>query len=215
MPANGKQITLWRAKFRQAVMPALIACVFATPASAFNDPDWPCVQRKVVALSPGQIWTAPLPPDDSSWRKDADISHLVPILAARRTSLDEAEALIGEFAEGADDARLTLLFGGLFQTVEQERRRLIDGIERYARKQRSLSERIDAEQVEIATLRSETSENDFDTLDKLEEREDQLLWDTRIYQDRNKSLTYVCESPVIIEKRAFAISRMIQARLSQ
>ena len=54
---------------------------------------------------------------------------------------------------------------------------------------------------------------DFDALDAIEEREDKLLWDTRIYQDRNKSLTYVCESPVIIEKRAFAIGKVIQAAM--
>ena len=45
--------------------------------------------------------------------------------------------------------------------------------------------------------------------------EDKLRWDTRIYQDRQKSLTYVCESPVILEQRAFAVARMIAAELGR
>ncbi|MEM7505192.1 MAG: hypothetical protein AAF415_00490 [Pseudomonadota bacterium] len=184
------------------------------PALAFNDPDWPCVQRKVVQLSIGQMWTAPLPPEGASWRDDADIARLAPLLAARRTTLEEAETMIAEFAEGADrDARLTLLFDGIFSIIERDRRRLIDGITRYALKQRALSEKIDADQAEVAALKEETAEDDFDALDKLEEREDQLVWDTRIYQDRNKSLTYVCESPVLLEKRAFALAQLIQAQL--
>ena len=50
---------------------------------------------------------------------------------------------------------------------------------------------------------------DFDRIDALEE---QLDWDERIYTDRAKSLTYVCESPVIIEKRLYAISQMLLAQ---
>ncbi|MEM0922089.1 MAG: hypothetical protein AAGI13_03535 [Pseudomonadota bacterium] len=177
-------------------------------AQAFNDPNWPCAQRKVLQLSIGQVWSGPLPADGADWRADPKIAALAPILAARRTSMEEAESRISDFATG-QGADLPLLFAGVFDLIERDRRRLIGGIERYAAQQRGLAEQIDVAQAALVEAKSATAEDDFDALDALEEREDKLLWDIRIYQDRNKSLTYVCESPVIIEKRAFALGRMI------
>ena len=43
--------------------------------------------------------------------------------------------------------------------------------------------------------------------------EDALRWDTRIHDERNAALAYVCESPVILEQRAFALAREIQTHL--
>ena len=40
-----------------------------------------------------------------------------------------------------------------------------------------------------------------------------LRWDTRIYDERQAALTYVCESPVLIEQRAFALAREIRNHL--
>jgi hypothetical protein len=34
-----------------------------------------------------------------------------------------------------------------------------------------------------------------------------------VFDERKQSLTYVCESPVILEKRAFAIARAIMRHL--
>ncbi|MEM6933245.1 MAG: hypothetical protein AAF526_06590, partial [Pseudomonadota bacterium] len=69
-------------------------------------------------------------------------------------------------------------------------------------------------QASIAIDRTAIAEDDYDALDALEEREDKMIWDTRIYQERNKSLIYVCESPVILEKRVFALARMIQDQIA-
>ncbi|MEM7668924.1 MAG: hypothetical protein AAF317_07195 [Pseudomonadota bacterium] len=194
---------------------ALGVSVAHSPAEAFNDPDWPCVQRKVTGLSIGQMWSAPLPPEEADWRGDVAVNELAPLLAARRTDLEAAESRIGslEWSENRNE-RLTLLFAGIFEIIERDRRRIISGITRYAQKQRALSEQIDAMQASIVAERRATRDDDFDALDALEEREDQLIWDTRIYQERNRSLTYVCESPVILEKRVFALARMIQDQMT-
>lgn len=45
------------------------------------------------------------------------------------------------------------------------------------------------------------------------ELEQALAWDTRIYEEREQSLTYVCEVPVLVEQRAFALGRMIQGKI--
>jgi len=38
-------------------------------------------------------------------------------------------------------------------------------------------------------------------------------WDTRIFDERIKTIGYVCEVPVLIEQRLFALARAIQQSL--
>lgn len=210
-------MSLWLSRKRGFGLSSILLALTLAPqeALAFNDPDWPCIQRKVLGLSIGQMWNAQLPPEGVNWRSDPEISELAPLLAARRTTIERAEELVAglDWQENRNE-RLALLFGGIFKIIEQNRSRLIDGISRYANKQSRLSRKIDVEQTELVQMREATKPDDFDALDALEAREDQLTWDTRIYQERNQSLTYVCESPVILEKRAFALARIIQAQMA-
>ena len=201
------------------MMPALVSlAIFSGPidtqAADFNDPTWPCVQRKVTHLSIGQMWSGPLVDEATDWRKDDAVRDLAPRLAARRMALEEAEQLIAAYAKDADDARLSLLFAAVFDIIDRERARLIEGIGRYSAKQIDASKAIDSKRDEIAALRATTAEDDFDGLDRIDELEDELAWGTRIYDDRRQSLIYVCESPVLMEKRAFALARIIQEHLS-
>ena len=113
-------------------------------AASGQDPDWPCVQRKVPELSLAQIWTgAELPASASQWAGDKEIAALVAELSARRVPLDEAEDHIRAFARslpaGEADARLPKLMGGLFDHMNAERSEIISGIQRYARKQKALA----------------------------------------------------------------------------
>lgn len=206
------------------VMAALAGlCVSATvsvtvaAAADFSDPDWPCIQRKVLHLSTGQMWAGdPVTPEDlKDWRTLDTVAAAAPVLAVRRTSPEEIETVVDRFASdaGADkDDHLRLLFAGVFTLIERERSQIIQGIARYARTQTALTGAIEATQNEITQLGAKKDKT-FDDEDRIEELEDQLIWDTRIYKDRQQSLTYVCETPVILEKRAFAIARAIMARL--
>jgi hypothetical protein len=47
-----------------------------------------------------------------------------------------------------------------------------------------------------------------------EEIASQLAWQTRIFEDRRKSTSYVCDVPVQIEKRLFDLGSAIQNDLS-
>lgn len=173
-------------------------------AADFSDPDWPCIQRKVENLSPGLMWPkpvtrTPLPPE---------AADLAAMLALRRVSLEEAETQVRAFLEKtpATDAQLLgNIFYDAFDRLVDDRHRLITGIARYSRNQIALSKKIDDSRTEMAKLTSENSQ-DFDRIDKLEE---QIDWDERIYKDRSQALTYVCETPVIIEKRAYAIAQLL------
>ncbi|WP_026621712.1 hypothetical protein M728_001724 [Ensifer sp. WSM1721] len=170
----------------------------------FSDPDWPCIQRKVEKLSASLMWPAPvtrtpLPPA---------ANDLVEVLSLRRVSLEEAGALIQTFVEKTapvDDRLLGNIFYGVFENLSGNRQRLIAGIARYSRSQIALAARIDEARVEMAKLTGE-AKPDFDRIDKLEE---QIDWDERIYRDRSQALTYVCETPVILEKRAYAIAQLL------
>ncbi|WP_026613795.1 hypothetical protein [Ensifer aridi] len=170
----------------------------------FSDPGWPCIQRKVEKLSASLMWPAPvtrtpLPPA---------ANDLVEVLSLRRVSLREAEALIQTFVEKTapvDDQLVGNIFYGVFENLSGNRQRLIAGIARYSRSQIALAARIDEARVELAKLTGE-AKPDFDRIDKLEE---QIDWDERIYRDRSQALTYVCETPVILEKRAYAIAQLL------
>ena len=45
---------------------------------------------------------------------------------------------------------------------------------------------------------------------EIDDLANQLAWETRIFEDRRKSTSYVCEVPVLIEKRLFDLGRAIQ-----
>lgn len=195
-------------------------------------PDWPCIQRKVPELFYGQMWTGqPLDDYFSEWRRDAEVNRLVPVLVARRTPMDEARTLIQEFAENAGDARnerLTMLFAGVFQRLNAERSRVMAGIERYAVRQRDLAEKIKEARIELNQMRGgerpsrdgtvatprrdgfdATPEDLDDNIRFASDLDEQVYWDTRIYDERNRALVYVCDSPVILEQRAFSMAREI------
>ncbi len=184
----------------------------ATPALANDptDPDWPCVQRKAPHLSIGQMWTGPTP-DAASTAAAArpDVQALADRIALRRTPMDQAETAIAEFAASADPAALTGLFQATFDRIDTLRSRLIDGIGRYARGQKDLAARVETSRARMAELEAAATP-DYDAMDQVEK---QLDWDSRIFDERRQSLTYVCETPVILEQRAFALARAIAGHL--
>jgi hypothetical protein len=175
-------------------------------------PDWPCQQIKVPSLSVAAVWAGP-PIDDvgGQWQDDPTIADLVATLAARRTPLDQAEQRIADFLKGSSEAqqKAKLLFAGLFDTLGRERSAVMDGIERFSRKQRASAAQIRAE---ATALRTEQTAPNTDAA-KIEDLTNKLTWDTRIYDEERKTIGYVCEVPQIIEQRLFALSRAIQQAL--
>lgn len=190
----------------------LIAVLGAGPALAASgtDPTWPCIQRKQPHLSLGQIWSGPVPDEKTGeLARDPEIAALADRLEQRRLPLEEAEAEISEFAKEADSARLTALMLAIFNRIEPDRNALIAGIARYGQKQVELSERIENRRAKMARMEA-AEKPDFDAIDAEEEA---LDWDQRIFTERQQSLTYVCETPVILEQRAFALARAIASQL--
>ena len=107
-----------------------------------------------------------------------------------------------------------MLFALVFERIDTERAQLIGGIGRYAGKQAGLAERINTQNEELAELEAKEDKS-HDEFDRLEEIADKVEWDTRIFDERQQSLTYVCETPVLLEKRAFALARLMMVHLDE
>ena len=176
-------------------------------------PDWPCTQAKVPEISLAAVWAGP-PLDDinSKWKDDAKASVLVAKLAARRTSLEDAQKLITEFlAAPAVDKATTgkLLFAGLFDSLNAQRASVMNGLERITRKQRDAADKIRSDVAALHALQS-ASPPDQPRIDELS---NQMIWQTRIFEDRQRVVKFVCEVPTAIDQRLFALGRMIQQEI--
>jgi hypothetical protein len=192
----------------------LLSLVVAAPAYAAGppDPDWPCIQRRQPHLSLAQVWAGP-PPDEATLAlaETPEVQAVARVIALRRTPLEDAEARIADFAEDHDAEALTALYVATFEHINQARDRVMAGITRYAHKQAALDVEIDDARHELAALDA-AEPKDFDRMDAVEEK---LDWSTRIFKDRQQSLTYACETPVILEQRAFALGRATAGHLPE
>ncbi|RJF80579.1 hypothetical protein D3874_26020 [Oleomonas cavernae] len=194
---------------------AALCLILAAPAQAQApaDPDWPCIQRKVGTISAGTVWSGPDLASAGPWDKDFDAAALAQKLASRRTPMAEVDGLIEAFAQAAGpekSVRLTRVFAGVLELTNTERDRILNGITRYARGQHKLADRIREASDKVGEAKdSPMAAESKETL----ELENQLQWDTRIFEERRRSLTYVCETPVLLEQRVFEIARRIQQRL--
>lgn len=195
----------------RTILVAIAAAMAAAPSGAadYSDPTWPCIQRKVGELSPALMWSGPLESEGIDAETAADADRLARTLALRRVNAAGMDAAIARFVEarGNDPALMGRVFSQVFEAVSGRRQRIMAGIEDYSLGQIDLSDRIDAARAEMDTEMSAEAP-DFDQIDALEERID---WDERIYTDRQKSLTYVCETPVLLEQRLYTIAEKLKA----
>jgi hypothetical protein len=194
-----------------------VAVALAAPGVALaadpRFPDWPCAQIKVPEISIAAVWAGP-PIDEvgNAWEEDPVIKDHVARLAARRTSLDDAQKAIADFITGNAAERqqkAKLLFAGLFKMLNHERSEVMNGLERFFRQQKTFAGTIRAEAFELRNLQ-DAAERDQGKVDELANR---IEWGTRIFEERRKTIGYACEVSVLIEQRLFALARMIQQSL--
>jgi hypothetical protein len=195
-----------------AVWLAVTATIRFAHAADPRYPDWPCAQAKVPEISLAAVWAGP-PLDDVSgkWREDATVGSLVAKLAARRTTLEEAQKAITEYLSGAADKTGSgkLLFAGLFDILNGQRSQVMNGLERITRKQREAADKIRADTIALQALQGATPPDQT----KIDELGNQLVWQTRIFEDRRNVIKFVCEVPTAIDQRLFALGRTIQQEI--
>lgn len=200
----------------QVTIGALLALAALTGFGHAADPrypDWPCTQAKVPEISLAAVWAGP-PLDDiqDKWKNDAKVSALVTKLAARRIAVEEGQKAITEFLAAATAEKATtgkLLFAGLFDTLNAQRSSVMNGLERVTRKQREAADKIRSDTLELHALQGASPPDQ----PKIDELGNQLIWETRIFEDRRRVIKFVCEVPTAIDQRLFALGRTIQQEM--
>jgi hypothetical protein len=172
------------------------------------------VQRLVPRLEAGQMWAGP-PLENGAVEPAPDIAPLAEQLADLGLAPEAVAEKVRAYQDGVPPDRrgqaLARLFKVALDRINAERTTLIEGIKRYARGQRRLAERIGAETRELDRLqRSSGGDAATQVTQDLRAARD---WDARIFGDRQRSLQLVCDQPVRLEQRAFALARVIQEQL--
>jgi hypothetical protein len=187
------------------------------PAPNASNSEWPCEQPLRAEMSIGAMWQDPDPTSaQENWRNTPPVLALVNEIAPRRMPQEEAVANIGRFAAGYQGAErtkvLTELFVGLFETLNSERDDIIRGIKRFYRRQGALARRMEAGWKALDEIDPNTT--DPQLAEKRMALQQQVDWDSRIFDDRQRLLPIVCEQPRLLEQRVFAFSRAIQEQLA-
>ena len=217
---RGSRPANWRRRRCEAALRLIVltvtleaaSLVAAEQKSDLTERNWPCHQILVGQLSVAAVWSGPSI-EGLAWRNDQAVADIVSTLAARRTPLEAAERAIEEFAQsqGASKTKkLVAVFAGLFETLNDERTQVIAGLLRFGAKQKELAGKIRAENAlsrEAPGKEPRASGQGEETVAR------DLEWDLRVFDERHQSLTYVCETPALIEQRLFALAKVIQRRL--
>ncbi|MGH1418134.1 MAG: hypothetical protein ACRBCJ_04680 [Hyphomicrobiaceae bacterium] len=181
-----------------------------------DNPSWPCVQRKVMDLSANTMWDGPTIEGIDDYYRDAKNRKLIPFLIRRRNEMEAAEKAIEDFAkslpEDKRDRALTVLFAGVFDTLNRKRRSVIRGIERYQERQEARAAKLQGDSTTLSELRRNagTSDEANKTAQLAQEKYD---WDARVFQERQENIPFACEIPVNIAQRAYGLAQAIRAQM--
>jgi hypothetical protein len=198
---------------------SMITCgASSVQAADAANPDWPCIQRKVATLTSVQMWDGPAVDDLTQWNDNEETRKLVAVLVSRRVPLEHAAASIAQFASAQPqdnrDEALKLLFAGLLSTVNTDRATVMNGIERFHRRQRARAAEIERQDAELRQLK-ERATADENARAELAAAQDRHNWDIRVFTERQQSLPLACEVPVVIEQRLFELGREIRSHMNE
>ena len=182
------------------------AAVAAGPPK--GDPDWPCHQAKVSEFPLASIWDGP--PIDTAgvaWKDDPAVAELVAQMSHRRVPVAEVQASIAKLAaDPKTKDKIAEGFGAAFAELTRQRSEIIAGLDRFGRKQREMAERIRAENETAHQDETPGMATENPALQKLQ-------WDLRIYDERRRTVSFVCEAPQAIETRIGEIAKLVRAAL--
>jgi hypothetical protein len=188
-------------------------------APSAETPEWPCVSRKVLEMTPAQIWDGPSLEGTEKWRDDDEVRKLSQFLMARRVPVEEAEAAIKKFAEATPEAerdkRLTTLFAGVLSRVNDERKIVMSGIERFHKRQKDRAAAIEKQGIALPDQGAPLPDNPVPAseIDHVSEEEAKWRWEVRVFQERQQNIPIACEIPQLIDERAGEIARAIRAQM--
>lgn len=185
------------------------------PPSQDPDPDWPCEQVLVPEVSAAVVWDGPeVDRMTENWRDLPEVATLVQRLTDRDAVPQQSDAQIADFAaaqpSSEKDRMLSLLFAGVLETLNEDRGYLISGIKRYSRDQQRRARVLDKHLSEMVELERESTDI---AAQRLEELRRTIEIEQRVFDDREKSITYLCTRPVAVEQRLGVLARTIAGYL--
>lgn len=186
---------------------AAVLLVSPTSARSATPPatDWPCDTPLKPALVPAEIWAAAAAPGAGDWRSEPAIVQLVNDVAPRSVPMTEASRRVYDSAQRASPAVQGRIAAGLIETIDAERRLIVAGIFRFNDRQQQLARRIEQ------GYQSGDASRDESAGEAQAGNEDQLRWDTQIFEDRQRMLPIVCRQPAALETRLAGLVAAIRA----
>ncbi|MCG7979372.1 MAG: hypothetical protein N0E58_14735 [Candidatus Thiodiazotropha endolucinida] len=190
----------------------LFTSTLTLPLCAEERPqDWPCEQALVHEIPAAVVWAGPsIAGLEHAWEQDKEVSRLVNRFAVSDYDQDAADAEIAEFSAEQDssekDSRLTLLFAGVIQTLNEERKKKLDGIIKYARGQAARANRLSHELDEMIQLQEDPSQAGQERL-ALMQKEMEIK--QRMFDEREAFIQHLCTRPRVIEERLGSLARSI------
>ena len=195
-----------------AVILLMAGAAWAQPPSAAPE-GWPCVQRYQPEVSYGTVWPHELPenPERSNapraWElADSITESTVKLEQAREQARQFLETREGDLQDTAEH-----LVAALHELTNQKRDTVVAGIKRFSARQQLMLKRIEAQAQKIEMLKNQEAP-DEDTLMDLEARQ---TWDVRVFDERNALTNHLCEQPVLMEQKFFAVGRDVAAYLEE
>lgn len=185
------------------VVLALLLTVVRPAAAAIpgQNPDWPCQQRFVPALTAGTFWNGPLPagPD---WHANPRVAALVAETAPRDVPRDEARAKLAAFVKRLNPAEKRtlppLLFVGIVDETNRQRGAIIESIEDLTRRQRELGDLVAKIAAELQAIPPDAQGDAASRRVEIVQRRDFVI---RSFEETQRTMRYACEVPVELEAR--------------
>ena len=203
---NAARVNICRHKItkRASRTGLLIVALFATGTGIAQevDPEWPCVQRLILEVSPAVMWPVPVEEGTATaYRQDAQLRALAEQLGDIETFTDAHRQSIAEYANSLPDAqreeKLTLLASGVVDVSNRIRKDYISGIKRYTRQQIAIAGQIENTLNELSLLEDGNISAAGQSRQEIEET---LRWHERVYDQRERVMQLLCEEPVELEE---------------
>jgi hypothetical protein len=160
------------------------------------------------------VWSGPeIDLNSQSWRDEPDVAELAARMSQRRVPIEDVEKAIADFKANSrsdSDAKLLRAFGAAFEDLTRQRSQIVDGLDRFGRKQREMADRI---REENEAVQRAADQNKGAQSQSAADGFERLQWDLRVFEDRRRTVAYVCEAPALIEQRHGANARAVQQAL--
>jgi hypothetical protein len=95
---------------------------------------------------------------------------------------------------------------GVFTTLGEERASVLEGLDRFGRRQKELAAQVRADNEKLRAAQNDPAAD----AGAVNQAVQQVTWEAEVFQDRRQAIVYACAVPGKIEQRLFALAHAIQ-----